>query len=322
MVCVRAFFLLIICAATARMTAETISTAQIVHRTTQGIDQCLDWKWVGNCFWLQCDLLGCSPTTSMKVRHYLPDLLVTVQQTPSSNPWLEMRSLLRATQEVALASLLSSAGAYAFEAGSGEASTSYGFARNGDLRFFESNVFGHPMAELPPLLDKLLCESVTRPAKPYFQSTLDAVAWRFAPTESMSPNALMPGRREIGSSGFASWGGVYPRSGFIIQQSPARAAAVVAQRACDIVLGSRGTHVALALDYTMPPAVLNERDPNTGVWQMISPKVDSSCALFGSSDPAWDYGRIDESRAFIWNLWRPYECCEPNGDIFLGDIDF
>ena len=306
--------------------AETVTTAQIVQRTLTGPPTCLNWRWIGNCFWKDCDLLGCEVTTSIKARHYLPDLLVTVQRTSSEIPWLELRRLLASAQSAAIASTLRPVSSYPFVRAGGDVAVSTDSQRHADVRFFEANVFGHPLEKIPFEADKLLCEAVTQPGKPYYQSSLDAIAWRFAPIESLMPDALIPGRREIGKSALESWGSVYPRTGFIVQQDPVRAAAVIAQRACDIAIGPRNGHIALELEspatYTTVPNHLNESDAATGLWQMISPKVDVACELFGSGRADWSMGRIDETRAFIWNLWRPYECCEPNGETYLGSIHF
>ena len=303
-----------------------MTTSQIVQRTLHSLPSCLDWRWIGNCLWSKCDLLGCEVQASIKVRHYRPDLLVTVQRTPSEMPWLEMRRALSSLQSSTISNATRVISSSQYTGAGGDVAVSIDLARNGDLRFFEVNVFGHPLEELPFGADRLLCQSVTQPTKPYYQSTLDVVSWRFAPIESVNPASLVPGRREIGYSIRNSWGAVYPRSGFVTQQSPAKAAAVIAQRACDIVLGPRGQHVALDLGsphpYTKVPSHLDERDAATGRWQMISPVVDSTCALFGTDDPKWDVGRTNESRAFIWNLWRPYECCEPRGSFYLGTVHF
>lgn len=322
----RSSFLVLLCLSAPLHEAESVSTAQITQRTLVAASSCLNWRWIGNCLWSECDLFGCEILTSMKVRHYVPDLLVTVQRTPADIPWREMRYTLSSMQASTISSVIRLISSQAFAGSGGDVAVSTDFTRNGDVRFFESNVFGHPLDALPLETGGLLCQSVSQPGKRYYQSALDALAWRVAPFESTRPEALVPGRREIGSSIAGSWGAVYPRSGFVTQQSPAKAAAVIAQRACDIVVGPRLQHVAFELEspepYTTVPTYLDERDPATGLWQMISPKIDRTCGLFGLGDPNWDVGRIDESRASIWNLWRPYECCEPRGQIYLGAVHF
>ena len=291
--------------------AETVTAAQIVQRTLTGAPACLNWRWVGNCLWMNCDLLGCKVTTSVKVRHFLPDLLVTVQRAPvpiclglKYVTYAGIDSICDTSEHASICFLISARSV-------GVAMSLFQPTLNAMVMFVSLkrvSLVIH-LRRPPSQLTNFYATAVTRPGKPYYQSALDATAWRFAPTESLLPEALLPGRREVGGSPLQNWGSVYPRSGFIVQQDPAKAAAVIAQRACDIVIGPGRDHERSELEspapYTSVPTYLNERDSATGRWQMISPKVDATCELFGSGYPDWSVGRIDESRAFIWNLWRP-----------------
>ena len=302
--------------------AESVSTPQILSRTLSAVPSCLQWRWIGNCLWKDCDLLNCSVRTSMKVRHYLPDLLVSVHRNVADDSWVEMRGKTNATSTAALNRVAAQLG---LSGAGGHAAVSTDHARNGDLRFFEVNVYDHPLEDISSVVDDLVCQSITQSGKTYYQSVLDAVAWRLGTGMSLFGIASKLGR-PIGESTSSAWGSVLPRTGFVIQQSPVRAAAIVAQRACDIVINEASQHVALPLGspgpYTTVPVDLNERDSATGYWQMVSPKVDRSCDLFGSADPSWDAGRTDTSQSYLWNLWRPYTCCEPRGETYLGSIHF
>ena len=40
----------------------------------------------------------------------------------------------------------------------------------------------------------------------------------------------------------------------------------------------------------------------------------------GVADPYAE--RLDEHGDYVWNLWRPYECCEAAGQVLLFSIDF
>ncbi|MYD42986.1 MAG: TIGR03756 family integrating conjugative element protein [Gammaproteobacteria bacterium] len=307
------------CVVTTAPRAEVIDTGTILERTIAAHEQCLAWQWLGLCLWSKCDMLGCEVKTSAKVRHYRPDLLALVYRSLDDIPWREARSFIDHANPT---TILPSSVAL----GGGHIASAATQTRNGDLRFFEASVFGHPLTDLPLSADKLFCQAQTRAAKPYYLSSLDAVAWRFWSLDAVQEASVEPGMREIGASQFQSWGAVYPRTGFVVQQSPPKAAAMVAQRACDIVVNPRRDHIAANLEtpapYTTVPNKLDERDPSTGLWQMISPLVDSACELFGSADAAWDAGRMDQSQAFIWNLWRPYECCEKLSDVYLGAVHF
>ncbi|WP_410963435.1 TraU family protein, partial [Salmonella sp. SAL04292] len=79
---------------------------------------------------------------------------------------------------------------------------------------------------------------------PYLLSTLDTIAWRYNIPEAFYPEALIPGRREIGTrTGLNLWGNVYPRGGFLHQTDDHKSGAVVAQRAGDIVTRRNQIHV-------------------------------------------------------------------------------
>src|SRR3546814_19867150 len=71
---------------------------------------------------------------------------------------------------------------------------------------------------------------------PYLLSPLDMLAWRYNVPEMVYPEALIPGRREVGARTTMNlWGNVYPRGGFLHQTDDFKAGAVVAQRAGDVV---------------------------------------------------------------------------------------
>ena len=130
-----------------------------------------------------------------------------------------------------------------------------------------------------------------------------------------------------------TWGGVYPRTGWTTQAEEPKAAAINAQRAGDIATRTRQPHVyipisgcASADQSVWPPGPLVEGDPATGEWQMLLPKAESSCAVFGTNDLAsvsgWGGGRVDPEGDYAWTLWRPYSCCKKEGELFLFDINW
>ncbi len=73
----------------------------------------------------------------------------------------------------------------------------------------------------------------------------------------------------------------------------------------------------------MPPP-LEEMNAETGVWQMLVPQPDTVCDVFGENDTTtlfgWASGKVDVQGDYVWNLWRPYECCQIKG-LFLTDIE-
>ncbi|MBK1674813.1 TIGR03756 family integrating conjugative element protein [Ectothiorhodospira shaposhnikovii] len=181
----------------------------------------------------------------------------------------------------------------------------------------------------------LLCPRIPSLAAQYFHSGLDAVAWRWSLPESLYPQALTPGSRELGVFPLYTWGSIYPRDGFVLQTDDAKAAALVAQRVGDVVTrsgqphvyrylqsGGAGNHDGFRVWY---PAPLMERDSKTGDWQMLTPRTDSGCQVFGQNDlnqaASWGVGRIagPTEGNYAWNLWRPYSCCSRHGS-WIGEI--
>ena len=179
----------------------------------------------------------------------------------------------------------------------------------------------------------LLCQSQTTSFVPYFQSGLDALSWRQEVPEIFYPASFIPGLREIGTWPLQTWGGVYPRTGWTTQAEEPKAAAINAQRAGDIVTRTAQPHVYVPVtgssssgQKVWPPGPLLEKDRRTGTWQMMVPLSESSCNVFGTNDLAsltgWGGGRVDDAGDYVWNLWRPYKCCERKGQFYLFSIDW
>ncbi|MCO3293377.1 TIGR03756 family integrating conjugative element protein, partial [Pseudomonas aeruginosa] len=53
---------------------------------------CLEYRVVGICYWLQCGF-GCRVRTSVKVRHFVPDAVVSSYSSTGKNPWVEVRAM-------------------------------------------------------------------------------------------------------------------------------------------------------------------------------------------------------------------------------------
>lgn len=298
-----------------------IHTAEIIARSLS-LD-CLDYNPLkGLCIWLDCGLFGCELVAVPKVRHYSPDVVVSAYHETGENPWIDMRPIV---------------GAARFDLEGGITAEAVE-RQHTNLRFKNVDAIGNPIAGL---LDTafsasgLMCESAARPFFPYFVSTLDTVAWRFGIPESALPESLIPRTREIsGALGpLGSWGSVFPRQGFLVQAHDYKAGAVMAQRAADVVTQRDQPHVyvpvvADARDGYWPPGEAVENDPETAEWQMLLPEPESTCHVFaelddlrsGIDDPY--AARLSEHGDYVWNLWRPYECCEAAGGVLLFSIDF
>ncbi len=315
--------------------AGSISTPDIVSQTTSAALSCMRWMPVGICFWLRCSYFECSVETSVKVAHYQPDAVVSSYNELGGNPWTEIHSLLGAVQQSAANGLLGSLLSVPIDSAGNRTEGSYGNRDHRNLIFRETDVIGHPLGSLSGVLagTGYLCESETTSFYPYFLSGLDALSWRMEIPEMFYTASLIPGLREIGNWPSQTWGGVYPRTGWTTQAEEPKAAAINAQRAGDIVTRDNQPHIYDQIEPSFSsdqrvwsPGPLKENDPSTGEWQMLLPKAESSCAVFGTNDLAsangWGGGRVDAEGDYVWNLWRPYQCCEREGQFFLIDINW
>lgn len=313
--------------------AETITTPEIVGRTVAASIACMQWTPIGLCLWLECTPFGCSVATSLKIGHYNPDLVVSSYNELGGNPWLEIRSTLGLAQRTAAANVLGALLPIPIDSAGNRTEGSAYNQDHKNLLFRETDAIGHPQGIFTNLVTEYICDSQTQPFVPYFQSALDALSWRQEVPEIFYLASLIPGLRELGSWPLQTWGGVYPRTGWTIQAEEPKAAALNAQRAGDIVTRLGQPHVYLPVtgssstnQQLWPPGPLLEADYRSGTWQMLHPVTDTGCEAFGANDLAsvagWGGGRVDEEGDYVWNLWRPYQCCERRGEVFLLSVDW
>lgn len=71
--------------------AQAITTPEIAASALS--PECVHYQIVGVCYWLFCSPFGCSVRTSVKVRHFRPDLVVSAYSVTGQNPWTEMSPL-------------------------------------------------------------------------------------------------------------------------------------------------------------------------------------------------------------------------------------
>lgn len=294
---------------TAASSSFALNTAAIVSSTLS--PHCLEYRVAGICYWLYCSYGGCSVRTSIKVRHFIPDAVVSSYSNTGENPWIEV-------QAMSLPNATAQAG------GDGTTNEDH---ENNLAKFKNADVIGHPGGWAFGQFASswgYSCQGAGTAFVPYLLSTLDTIAWRYNVPEMFYPEAMVPGMREIGTrSGLNLWGNVYPRGGFLHQSDDYKAGAVVAQRAGDIVTRRGQLHMyqpllANARDGYWPAGALIESDAATGKWQELTPTLSRSCAVFPHTD-----NRVQAQRGdYAWALWRPYACCEREGQVFLGSTDF
>ncbi|MBO9356043.1 TIGR03756 family integrating conjugative element protein [Bordetella petrii] len=286
-----------------------LNTATIVSSVMS--PDCLEYRVVGICYWLYCSWGGCRVRTSVKVRHYIPDAVVSSYSNTGANPWVEVRPMSMPNPSA--------------QAG-GDGTTNHENESN-LARFKNADVIGHPGGDVFNEFvasSGYFCEGAGTALVPYLLSTLDTIAWRYNIPESVYPESLIPGLREVGArTSLSLWGNVYPRGGFLHQADDHKAGAVVAQRAGDVVTRRDQIHVyqpllANSRDGYWPAGALIESDASTGKWQQLTPRLSNTCTVFPHTRSLPQAQQGD----YAWTLWRPYACCQRRGQVFLGSVDF
>lgn len=306
-----------------------LNTKQIVQQTSTAMSQCLNYQVIGECFWWKCNWRGCKIVVTPKVGHYRPDLVLSVYPTLDSHPWKEVKKLVKQSFKV-VAKTFPPEYRTALASQGTEPSSQHS-AKHRNLRYFEADAIGHPLVAIKLSGVNFFCSSAATPLIPYYVSLIDIVAWRNPEFESWKPQSLLPGKREIGRWPQFTWGSVYPRSGWVTQASPPKAAAVIAQRAADVAINGGKLRIRQLLNNTArqknqwPPPALREVNGATGKFQMLAPTLSKSCQAFGTNDLTqlsdWGGGKVAPQGGYAWSLWRPYKCCPRGGQKFLGSDD-
>ncbi len=314
---------------------DSLDLADIISNSVN--TSCLAWRPVGVCFWLKISLFSVSVRTSIKVKHYIPDLVISAYQVKGKNTW-DMMSWTDDLSENVSSS-------FGVDLDDGEVvnkrqGQGHGLGSNVNLKFKNATAIGNPLASVygQSFMDYAICKAGTISFMPYYNSLADGLLWRTAEPEYLTNvlDMITPGKSNIGerSNGdeylfLRVWSGLYPRTGFVNHFDDYKAAAVVASRVASIVTSSSMVHVAMSANGSRkagywPAGEVNEWDEKTGKYQMLYPKADSQCHLFGhiktdSTFSASDgYGdRRDAKGNYAWNLWREYSCCRKEGQIFL-----
>lgn len=307
---------LVLLLATSAVRAQ-VTTPQILATTVAGLPSCLDYCFVGVCFWLRCTPFGCTTETTLRIKHNNPDIVASVYDNAGQNPWVEMLPISQAANLTLLAQMgpLASGGR-----STGKRST------HEDLLFKEAELMGSPAQLINNTIIQAVpyvCPSESTPYFPYFLSETDAFAWRSGLTELVYPATYIPGLREVGLWPIQTWGSVHPRQGFLVSPEEPKMAAVTAQRAADIITRSLQPHVYRKIRSFGLPRHVDTPGPThekTDQWQMISP-VPGQCSAFGR-DPTYAEGRGSAHGDFVFQLWRPYTCCIPDpGAVYLFSVE-
>ncbi|MGE0116229.1 MAG: TraU family protein [Steroidobacteraceae bacterium] len=200
-------------------------------------------------------------------------------------------------------------------------------------------------------IEDLLCESTVTPFMPYYLSAIDTLSWR-VPWADVFTHFLdigagmvpfMSNRPVIGTSdglpglGGGTWGGLYPRMGFVRNEHDGKVGAVVSQRALDLILAENGNdqfgHFSISSpgfprtpEYHVIPYRFRSEGVEGGVWQKVYPKPSYQCSPSVYQDKTVGDIAIDDSaprslsqnQNYIWVFWRRYQCCMQHRGIFAA----
>lgn len=296
-----------------------INSATMTADTLEALPSCVHYEIKGLCYWANWNGINTTPY----IEQYLPDVVVTVFNKPGDNPWLEIRDTYDEAGKAAENQIVSSL----TDLKVGDGQHSLDDVREQNVFFKEADVIGNPgLAVLPK--DIVFLPSTATPFVPYYQSMLDAASWRGLPqiktTLAEEAYAMVADPFHHVGTQFINWGGVYPHEGKVASSNDAKAAAVIAQRAGDlitsnnpIILGHIYKPLSTQCGEECNAAAIQENSSNTK-FQMIYPVEENRCDYFGKTI---DFGQTAETQtngAYVWIVWRHYSGCANGEGQYIG----
>jgi len=298
-----------------------VNSASITASTLKAFSNCVHYKIKGVCYWVGKTGINTTPY----VEHNLPDVVITVFNKAGDNPWTEASIAFDQAGKVAQENIVSSL--TSLESGSGQHSFSDNHEQN--VFFKEVDVIGNPALAVLPDNGYILLPSTATPFKPYYQSMLDSAMWKGLP--QFPPSVIEEGYameadivHHIGT-GLINWGGIYPHEGKIATSNDAKAAAVIALRAGDLITSSEMEHLNGHVFFQFSnkcgeqcKAYPIQENSDKTLFQMIYPVVEDKCDYFGKTI---DYGNDLEPKGqgnYIFVVWRFYQGCGDGDGKYIG----
>lgn len=295
-----------------------INSVTITADTLTALPNCVHYRVRGLCYWAGVSGISTTPY----IEQYLPDVVVTVFNKPGDNPWFEMNHTIDQVGEIAEQQIVSSLTGLA----AGQGQQSFSDIHEQNIFFKEADVVGNPALAVLPNTGFL--SSTATPLVPYYQSMVDAASWHGLP-QAKTPLAeeayAMVSNLDHHVGTFPiDWGGIYPHEGFVATSNDAKAAAVIAQRATDLITSSNPIiigHIYKSLsnqcgeECTASP--IQENSSKT-TYQLIYPIEENHCDYFGKTI---SYGNDIETQtksAYVWIVWRYYQGCADGDGQFIG----
>ncbi|HAS8195783.1 TPA: TIGR03756 family integrating conjugative element protein [Vibrio vulnificus] len=290
---------------------------------------CLNWQVVGGCFWYTFPY---KVSFSIRVKHYIPDYVVSVYAESEENPWD-----LMSWQDIPGSALVRAI--VGFDSGGGG---TYGKGKSDqstNVRFKHATVIGNPLASFWGSMGFgfFLCDSEAMSFIPAYNSNLDGLLWRVHPIEGIyGMTQILTNQHRIAppyASFLEKWGFTYPRTGFVIGVEDLKVATVAAVRASSI---ATSTGVAAFAHIANPPSmqnssgyrpakslVVNGSRYDQGKFQMLLPKTEPGCRIItdmGTRIPDSLTPWKSRNGKYAWNFWRPYTCCRRKGKKLIFEF--
>lgn len=308
---------------------EKTSSMLVYQQATQSFQSCGMWHSSGICFFLVCTIYECHIETSDRYSMFLPDLVVSTFHDLDNHPY-DVGQMLG---QMILKSTSSLYGAMVEDSSGTRSNTKNRNDKN--IKFRDGDAVGHPGGMYTA---SYVCNRAAQSGSSYYSSFSDASPWRnFLPVDLLRVESWVPGMREVGTFPLNTWGNVFPRTGWLVQQHDVKLAAVLSQRIADIVThsGEPRTYSYLSSGgvtqrdgqtvFDPPPAM--ENNLMGGQWQMSAPykgMPPTVCHVFGQNDSAspTGYGDFETSKteSYAYSLWRPYACCNTMGTYLFSIV--
>lgn len=310
-----------------------MNTFEISEATMSAALSCMNWELRGICVWMTCLVPPvCSFSTSLKVKNHVPDLVIQSYDRANGEPWTESQDINQVSQGDADSSWVTTIISWIEDYNvddvgiRGGVSTEAKKDQHANLYFKLVDAYGNPSLiaynALAQTTFGLVCAGQTFPFFPYFISNLDSIAWRWDVPEMFYPQSWLPlvNTWDLGSV-TNNYGAIYPRHGFMTAQDPLKAGVLSAFRAAHFITRSGEPHLYYTIDKAnqdgyWPSDPLDQDREDTGIWQMLYPRTDSSCQRFPyGGNPSSNRRSTDGS--YIWNFWKSYKCCTRQGQQLI-----
>ena len=298
--------------------SEALTSMEITADTLAAIPQCMHYKILGECNWMS----RTGPNVTLYLDQYLPDVVVSVYNKPGENPWAEVNGTIDQAGKSAEDTIVQTT-TQGLTAGFGQHSMAT--QNEQSVYFKEVDVIGNPA--LAVFDHEIFLPSTAIPLFPYFQSMLDAVLWRGLTIASMPEKVMAVPEdivRRVGTFPI-KWGSVFPIEGSVHASNEAKAAAVIAQRAVNLLTSSPMEHMPLHIFKRLNNNCgdqcdaddFHENDDHTQ-FQRIYPDPQNTCEVFGNT---LSYGNEREQQthgAYVWIVWRHYRGCVQGDGKYIG----